>query len=256
MRANAILNIFLERTLGVNLKRVNTRKIKKAQKEPFYVEFAGVPGVGKSTLYKNVFSRVNNSWLEIHELEKIFAHHTSGIPAESVLCYQELAQHKMNAVASYDYNGMDKMKIVKYFHYVLIQDSLVYLFNKHYNIMSDEGLIHNFGKNIIAQATRESMNYEKLLKQRAIIYCYAPAEIIAKRIIARKKITGNILPQHKVDSFEELIKLQEKALNNYHETIDFSQKYNIPVLSIDTSDSMQQNVAKVKDFITKLTDRK
>ena len=256
MRLNSIINTFLGKTIGVNLKRVKISKVDKADGKPLYVEFVGVPGVGKTTLYNNVFKQIKNKWRDINELEQIFAEHNNGKATESYSCYQDLAQHKVSTVASYDYSGLDKMKIIKYFQSVLIKDSLVYLFNKEYNIVSDEGLIHNFGEGIIAFSNSKESDYKDLLKHRAIIYCETSASTIAKRIIEREKITGNLLPQHKVDSFDKLVLNQEKYLNNYRLIFDYTSKYNIPILSIDTSDPMHDNVQKSIEFMSKLTDKK
>ena len=256
MRLNNLINTFLGKSIGINLKRVKIRKVDKAEGKHLYVEFVGVPGVGKTTLYNNVFKQIKNKWLDISELQQIFAEHSNGKASESFSCYQDLAQHKVTTVASYDHSGLDKMKILKYFHSVLINDSLVYLFNKEYNIMSDEGVIHNFGEGIVALSKYKESEYKDFLKQRAIIYCETSASIIAKRIKEREKITGNLLPQHKVDSFDILVQHQEKALYNYRHIFDYSSKYNIPILPINTSEPMYDNIQKVIEFMTKLTDKK
>ena len=249
-----IINRVLEKTIGINLKRAKTRKVDKVKGKPIYVEFVGVPGVGKTTLYENVFKEVKREWRDIHEFQRIFIKHTDGKAAESLSCYQELAKHKMQLAGSCDYNGIDQMKLVKFFHSVLIEDSLVYLFNNDYNVMSDEGLIHNFGEGILALSKSNKEEFESLMKQRAVIYCQTSAEIVAKRILEREEKTGRLLPQHKVDSFDELVNLQKKILEQKPQLDDFLSKYDIPFLSIDTSNPMTENVGQVKHFLTVLTD--
>ena len=247
-----LINYILENTIGYNLKRVKIRKVDKVKVKPIYVEFVGVAGVGKTTLYENVFKQVNSKWRDIHEFQRIFSKHIDGETAEYLSCYQELAQHKMKSVVSYNYNGIDQMKLIKYFHSVLIEDSLVYLYNNKYNVISDEGLIHNFGESILALFKSNKEEFESLMKHRAIIYCKTSAEIVAKRILERERKTGKLLPQHKVDSFDKLVLIQKKTLDNYSQILDFSSQFNIPILSIDTSDSMTQNIDQVKHFLTEL----
>ena len=247
------INKILSRTIGFNLIRANIRRVDKINGKPIYVEFVGVPGVGKTTLYQNVFKQVKKKWRDIHEFQKIYDNHIDDKNVESQPCYQKLADHKMQSIESRNYSGIDQMKIVKYFHSVLIADSLVFLFNSDYNVMSEEGLIHNFGESLIALYNDNKEEFDNLMKHRAIIYCYAPAEIVAKRILEREKKTGRLLPQHKVNSFAELVNLQNESLKLKQQLINFLSKHDIPILSIDTSNPMSENVDHVKHFLSELT---
>ncbi len=248
-----IINRILGKTIGINLKRAKIRKVVKVKGEAIYVEFVGVPGVGKTTLYDNVFKEVKNKWRNIHELHRIFIEHSNGIATELQLCYQVLAQSKMQSLNSREYNGIDQMKLVKYFHSVLIADSLVHLFNNDYNIISEEDIIHNFGEGILALSKNNTEDFEELMKNRAVIYCQTSPETVAKRILEREQKTGRLLPQHKVDSFDKLVSLQKKSLEQKHELIYFLSKYNIPYLTVDTSHPMSENVDQVIHFLNKLT---
>ena len=251
-----IINKVLERTVGFNLKRTKIRCVRKIKGDPIYVEFVGVAGVGKTTLYENVFREVKRKWRNIHELQRIFIDHNYVIATESQPCYQILAQCKMNSIGTRNLNGIDQMKLVKYFHSVLIADSLVHLFNNDYNIISEEGIIHNFGEGLLVLSENNSQEFENLIKHRAVIYCYTSAEIVAKRILEREKKTGRILSQHKVGSFDELVKLQEKSLEQKTILLDFLKKYGIPFLTIDTSNPMFENVNIIKDYLAKLTNNR
>ena len=247
------INKILSKTIGFNLIRTKIRRVDKIKGNPVYVEFVGVPGVGKTTLYKNVFNKVKENWRDIHEFQRIFIKHAEGKAVESLLCYQELAQHKIQSIETRNYSGIDQMKLVKYFHTVLIADSLVFLFNNDYNVMSEEGLIHNFGDSLLALSKGNKEEFENLMKHRAVVYCHAPAEIVAKRILEREEKTGRLLPQHKVDSFDKLVNLQKKSLEQKHQLIDFLPIYDIPFLSIDTSNPMSENVNQVLHFLNDLS---
>lgn len=247
------INKILGKTIGLNLMRTKPRKVDKVKGKPIYVEFVGIPGVGKSTLFDNVFKQVKSKWRNIHEFQKIFIQHVDGKAAESVSCYQDLAIHKMQSVASSNFSGIDQMKIVRFFLSVIIEDSLVSLFNKDYNVISDEGLIHNFGDGLLELCKNNKKEFDNLMKDRAVVYCKAPAEIVANRILGRTKETGKLLPQHKVKSFDKLVMLQKRSLKNKHQIIDLLYKYDIPVVSIDTSESINKNADKVIDFLNTLS---
>lgn len=251
-----LINKILDKTLGVNLVRTKLRKINRNEESPILVEFVGASGVGKTTLYKNVFKQIKSKWIHITEFRRIFISHIDGKTTESLSCYQELAQHKIQSVVSRNYTGIDQMNLIKYFHTVLIDDSLVFLFNKNYNVISEDGLIHNFSDCLAPLFKSNKEAFECIIKNRAIIYCYTSAEVIAKRILEREQTTGQLRPQHKVNSFAELVNLQKKSLELKQQLIDFLSKHDIPTLYIDTSKPMTENVMQVKDFLTKLTHNK
>jgi hypothetical protein len=50
--------------------------------------------------------------------------------------------------------------------------------------------------------------------------------------------------------------LQKKSLNQKSELLDFLSKYDIPVLSIDTSNPMVENVKSVKTYLANLTNNR
>ena len=255
MRLNSIINTFLGKAIGVNLKRTKIRKVPMVQREPIFLELAGTSGVGKTTLYKNIFSKIKNNWFNVHEFREILKNVDYEI-IESLPYYQELAQLKVKSVDSMNFSGINKMNLIAYFYSVLIDDSLVHLYNKSYKVISEDGLIHNFSECFSSLSKSGKEAFASTLKYRAIIYCHTTAEIVAERILERQREIGQLRPQHKVDSFQELILLQKKNLNSYGQFIDNLSKYNVPILSIDTSDPMHDNVQKAIEFMSKLTDKR
>ncbi len=96
------------------------------------------------------------------------------------------------------------------------------------------------------------MKINELMKERAVIYCYTHPEVIAQRIQKRTKETGKLLPQHKVNSFEELVEQQKETLKVKEEFVNILRDCDVPVLRINTSDNLQENAKKVNDFIKNL----
>ena len=251
------INKILAKTIGLNLKRINSRRVTKNKIKPIYVEFLGASGVGKTTLFQNTFYQIKNKWLHSSEFSKLFSNYIDGKATESLPIYQELAQQKINSVVFRNFSGIDQMNLIKYFYSVLIDDSLIYLFNKNYNVISEDGLLHNFSDCLYPLYKSNKEELESIIKHRAIVYCYTSAEILAGRILEREKNTGQLRPQHKkVNSFDELVSLQKKSLNQKSELLDFLSKYDIPVLSIDTSNPMVENVKSVKTYLANLTNNR
>jgi len=149
--------------------------------------------------------------------------------------------------------GFDKLKVLSFFHKVLYQDGLIGLYNRNYTIISEEGLFHNFGNEIVSLLNSgDEVSVKELMRNRAVVYCYSTPEIIAHQIIKRYNETGKLLPQHKTDSFETLIEFQKEALINKERFIETLKSFNIPVLMINTSDDIESNAKKVNAFISSL----
>ena len=95
-----------------------------------------------------------------------------------------------------------------------------------------------------------SDQFMNLTKNRAIIHCYAPAEKIAERVLKREKEQGNLLPQYKVCSKEVLIEVVENSLKIKNDFISTMKNY-VPILEIDTSNDINENVKRIDQFIIK-----
>ncbi len=59
-------------------------------------------------------------------------------------------------------------------------------------------------------------------------------------------------PQHKNKTLNELTESQTTSLNNKKMFVDFLRGKGLPVLDIDTSDNLESNAMKVKEFIKNL----
>lgn len=248
------INRYLRKYLGFKIVASGEGKLFRRKNpicKPLIIEFVGVPGVGKSTIYRKLLQR-NRHLLSQKRHVLMFEDKVSATSLDSQKIYQELAENKMNTVFASELLSLDKMRILKYFQSVLLNDYICKQYNTQSTIISEEGLLHNFGTNIRSICNSHEIKSNPLFAHRAIIHCYSTAEQVANQIRKRYKETGKLVPQHKVEDFNELIKLQERALINQKENILFFENAGIPVLHINTYDVIYDNVEMINHFIKNL----
>lgn len=255
MFKNFVQNI--SRFLGFKIVRYDSFEVSKFGDSfsPIYIEFVGVAGVGKTTLFNKLNS--DSKWISAAKFVRNHLNSQSIQFAATNSCYQILADSKIEQISKTDDNSVDKLYLLHVFYQCLIHDSLIDTFNNNATIISEEGLIHNFGNNI--EQILESGENElisNLLKRRAIVYCISEPEIVARQIIKRFEETGKLLPHHKTKSFDELVAVQKQALKQKDNLLQLLKKHEVPILMIDTSNSTSENLVKINTFIKQLQKNK
>ncbi|HRV52676.1 MAG: hypothetical protein BWX95_01112 [Bacteroidetes bacterium ADurb.Bin141] len=235
--------------LGVEVKRVKPGKNYAKTLKPFNVEFTGVPGVGKTSLYKQC--NIRDKWINTGDFFLTLKKEPKYISDDSVF-YHELAAQKLNSVTHYDYAGADKLRVLSYFYKTLLSDYKVHTLNKEYIVVSDEGLLHNFGREIRQLMHNRNELHSDNFKNRAVIFCNSSAERVAKQILKREQETNRILPQHKNKSFDELVALQHTALREYADYMKMLAETGVKVLEINNTDAPDNNSKKIHTFLNSL----
>ena len=213
-----------------------------------YVEFIGPPGVGKTTTFDTVVKN-NRSLLKYVDFRRTVNLQPTEVNTEFDDTYQALASHKLDQISKADYSALDKLKVLAYFHRVVEGDRVVMLHNRGYTVISDEGLLHNFGK-ALEQEILHGRIPSSFLARRVVINCHAPAERIAEQILKRHRETGNLLPQHKNKTVQQLALDQEEICQHYWKFRDLLLRSGMPVLDIDTSANTDLNVKDILEFIS------
>lgn len=243
----------LTRKLGFQIISVKNsyKPLVNNNHDPIYIEFMGVPGVGKSTLFNQISYGKNTTTL--NNFIKMHKRNYDDKLIESQPIYSILAEEKLKEVLLKNFSSFDKLKILHFFFLVLFNDLILYKFNKNTIVVAEEGLFHNFGN--VIETVRNTENKEllqNLFKNRAIVYCYSTPEKVAHQIMKRYEESGKLLPQHKTKNFEELVELQKQALKNKERTLDILKEFDIPVLMINTSNDTSENLIKINLFIKSL----
>ena len=223
---------------------------KKKSGIPLYIEFVGVSGVGKTTLFNYFKKKTNINWIDISCF--VYRNNNKFINFDKFENHQLLAHNKLLKVSQEDHLPFDKLQLLNFFYSVLRDDILVKELNVNETVISEEGLIHNFGDNILNMENIKTFDLDSLLSKRAFVYCYSTPEKVAKQILLRKDITGKLLPQHKNLTESMLVSAQRLALQEKSLLINYLQKRNVPVILIDTGNDLNENFREISNFILKL----
>lgn len=178
-----IINVLLQKLFGVKIQRVDKNISKnKIYDKDIYVEFVGTPGVGKTTICKKV-QEITNVWNGNNVLNKC-----NSTDIQDSLFYKMLAKYKLINVNSQDVTDIDKMFLLGYFYKILVDDFII---NKCNNgiVVTDEGLVHNFGNEIFNKSLPSLERVLQLLEEKPDIleinkHCKQKAieEIVFQRI--------------------------------------------------------------------------
>lgn len=233
------------------LKPLQFLRARRKSPVPVYVEFVGAPAVGKSTLYTHLNKRHRVEWMDI----KHFSHFHYDKPNVGLQGagspYQYLAEWRLAHLVgdSSTLRPVDRLEGCSSSFNVLREDALVHLHNKRDVILSEEGIFQFFGKGIGSLYSDNFEQFNSILSRRAIVYCVASPDLIVQRIRKRKMANATSWYGHNVSTAEELYRSVKDTLDEKSALIELLRKY-IPVLEINTEDSLGENEKKIRAFIT------
>ncbi len=244
----------LIRSFGYQLiKLYPPRKIKLiAREEPLYIDFIGVSGVGKSTLYTEICRQKihRESWVEVKDF--IGSLRDYSLPKQIDPVYQKILERKFQIINE-DYELEELIEFMNFYFRNMKEDIIAHAYNnKNYTIVMEDGLFHNFADSIYDLHIKQQIDLSRLIKNRAVIYCYNTPEEIAKRIMSRQKEIDELRPQHRRLPMDELIHEQQRELSKSRRYIEILLENSVPVLEVNTSDDKIENARKVNIFIEEL----
>jgi|SRR5690554_840522 len=241
-------------TLPLGFSLVGIPKLKrlfliKKIKQPIYIEFIGVSGVGKSTLYKYVNKGLYKNWLDIRHFEEFNSDKVQDLIGNLPLYYNELGKYRINMVLKGEESHVEKLNAFRTGYNILKRDALLHLLNKKDIVMSDEGILQFYLDGIINLYKENKDDFLTLLKNRAVIYCYAPSEVVVNRIMDRKNKRGHLWYKHKEMSYQELIEFTQGSQKKIEDMVSILEEF-IPVLKVDTTDHFKVSKQKILSFIS------
>lgn len=248
---NIIKNIF--RFLGFSISRVHNMPKDAANPtaKPLFIEFIGVSGVGKTTLYKEVKRvRASAKWIERFEFLRFQPKINIDQHMNSKML--QMLEKKSFKIWNSEINLNDKIKLLSFVYQNISEEVSALLHNKNATLINEDGLFHNFGKEIKDLYNDDPTFFHELCENRAIVYCTNNAENIAKNIQKRNMDFKAIRPHHRLNSLEQLIEIQSPLLQETASFVKILQANSVPVLSINTDDDISENARKVNLFIMEL----
>lgn len=231
------------------------RKIKKRYyvDKPIKVEFVGVSGVGKTTLYKKLVKTrsKNDKWMPV---EQFMVHYgDQGGIDDTTEAHNALLKVKTKRfLESSTYPIHTKIRFLTFFFGKLKNDIVLHKHNQSHKVVLDEGIIHNYGTDLVHLHDHETSTIETLLQNTAIVYCNGSTDLIAKNISKRLKMYGDLRTQHLNLSTRELNRKIEQSLDKKRKTLDLLRKFNVPVIEINTVEKPSENVNIIREFINGL----
>lgn len=246
-----LIKRILNNVLGIEIKRVfKDKHLKRSDvANPLYVEFAGAPGVGKSTLFGHLLAKKSN-YVKLGQFVRLYNHGVSTEPFDNMSVYQKIANLTTDEVLKATFSDLDKMYVIASFYSLITNDALISKYNSQNTIVSDEGILHTLTFNMMQLLNEQEI--KSLFKHKAIIYCYTSPEQIAKQLIDRQNRSNVVLPKQKHKQYGDLCEDAILQMLDKEKLIDYLQKIGIPVMRVNTAREIKVNVEEIEIFIEKL----
>lgn len=244
-------------SLGFSIKRNHQGKkvVFAANARPLYIEFVGVSGVGKSTLYRamQAHQKAGEKWME----RLVFLGYQPKIHIDDIISttYLRILENKTEKIWRSALTNLDKIKLLSFFYQNIQEEAATLLYNKNATIINEDGIFHNFQPELLDIYNNDLQLFRELAKDRAIVYCTNSAENIAKQIGKRQFESNENRPHHKVKTLEELLAIQNTLLQETSTFVKTLEEISVPVLVLNTADDLSENVRRVNLFINEMQGR-
>lgn len=247
---------WLDSTFGIQIKKTPGRTVGKVDFEkeslPVFIDFIGPSGVGKTTLYNEVYKQRRHpmDWLSpkefIHAKGDILW--AKNIPSD----YEEIVRMKIEKVCKNEiYNPVQMLNQFSFLQKVMKEEIILKTFNSNQKVIFEDGFFHVFGEEIKLLLEKDSERYKNFLQNRALILCVSTPEKIANQIIKREKVEGR-RAQHVNKDLKLLIQQEDKTLEMRKNLAHFFGAQGVPILVIDTSNPLHENGQEINSFINGL----
>lgn len=203
------------------------------------VEFVGVPAVGKTYLYKKLLRR-DKRGLSLSKVERI-AKKSFDKTLNSAA--KMLLSIRLKKISENYYSPFDAYFFTKYSLGQLEKYVKACRVGQH--VFMEEGIVHNFGDCLHELGDL----FEDFKKNIVVIYCVNSPENIVHNIKKRAGSGGHVSPKYRGKGDEELCKIIAASQIEQGRIIEFLSERGVPVLIIDTSAKVEENLEKIQKFL-------
>lgn len=250
-----------------------------------YIELAGVPGVGKTTTYKQLrkIAERRKNFLLYEDLYRVEYVYKNAFKEKIKLLFNTVFKIKEPSSSEFHYEESLLNKFIQHnpeiinrfwasllecnsgskdlrFHRV---QYMVKIFERIQRVkedpskkifLIDEGLVHN-SKKFIGE---NEYNYEKQIVEfvekielpKALIYFGGDADVIAKRTFLRRK---HIERDNNL-TYSELVNARKMSLKEWQKCLKILRSKQIPILYLDAVETVEAKAEKIFEFINSLQD--
>lgn len=248
------INSILQDVLGIQFTRIERKEITQLYRitpnRELYVEFIGISGVGKTTLYSKWRENMRKglTWIGADDYINLFKSKSTVKPANNF--YQVIIDKKYELYKDKKYDLPTTLRLMRFFFKKIEEEIFITETNLNYTVAMEDGIFHCFEDCLINLNKTHRKEVEKLLKNRICIYCYADPKDIVNHIGKRKQIINRLLPQHRNKNREQLLAFVKNAIQEEQVFLALLQSLNVPILKIKTTDNPEENIKRIDEFVT------
>ncbi|WP_426483861.1 hypothetical protein [Flavobacterium sp. 2] len=207
------------------------------------VEFVGVSGIGKSTLYHATIKRLSGQWkfnfFNLKFEESLFDNKISEI-------HWSLLKDKLSNVDIYSCDHSRKIQLLSYFNKVLLDNLKMINENDQIGFFIEEGVSHNFSEELQKLSDEE---LKVILKNRFLIYVKTnDPSIVVTQIRKRTNEGGHTVFHHIGLNDEQLSELVVDDMKQLESFFNRIEKIKIPFCSINIEDGLEAGISKIVQF--------
>ncbi len=226
------------------------------------VEFLGASGVGKTTFFSAVISDYEQNWLSRTQLKN-----SGTVKAKApILLMDDLSQQVYGKLLKMKFDNIMKMdcfnleRKIALFQFMLDEirtDALIKLNPLPMGLLSDDGLTHNFSREVIGlyeNGDEHATAYLTwLFSKRALVLLNASPGFVLKNLIKRNSEHPQALNNwYSNIGQSDINDFVEKGLKTKEKLISIAKKFGSKTISINLEEEENMNRAKLKEFIDTL----
>lgn len=227
---------FVKEEIELPLKFVNNK----------IVEFIGVSGIGKSTLFHFAKDKLAARW-EYYIPNSDFKENLFEEKITRIHC--ELLENKLSKTKTMAISYLSKLQLSAYFNKVLL-DNLILVGNSHKGFFIEEGLCHNFPVELW-ELNDDELSF--VLKNRFLIYVKTENPLtVVDQIKKRTSEGGHTVYHHIGLSDEQLLDLVINSMEQFESFFHKIKNSQIPVCVLMIEDGLEVNSNKILQFENKI----